>query len=198
MVCARYFRREGEDIPWDKAEVYTLRENVRGGEGKKPTLFRMLWTDDAMWFRFDCADDKAVATLTKFNDDLFDEDVAEVFITDGDRRKYQEFEVAPNGNGMHLDIKNTMRGFFFKKKRKKDEYFRRIEKDGENWTAEFAVPFVHFRRPPRAGEEWLMNAHRCDLKADGVEQDLYALNPTFFTTYHRPKYFVPVRFEKGE
>lgn len=197
MVKAIFFDAR-ERVPWEKSEVYVLRENRRGGEAEKRTEFRMLWTPSEMWFRFDCEDDAAVATRTRFNDDLYEEDVAEVFITPGDLAKYHEFEVAPNANGMHILIKNPGKGFFFGHKRRRDEYFRRVTKEGENWVAEFAVPFRLFNRRPGAGERWRMNALRCDLRPDGKTQEIYALSPTHWSTFHRPKRFVPVTFVKTE
>lgn len=195
QVKAVYFSG-GDVLPWEKAESHELKENIRGGVPKKKTQFRMLWTDDAIWVRFDCEDDDPVATMTKFNDDLFNEDVAEVFITPNNRRRYHEFEVAPNGNGMHLIVHNTMRGYFFANKLREDKYFRRIYKNKDGWVAEYALPFAIFNRYPKAGDSWLMNAHRCDLNPDGKTQEISSLSPTYWLTFHRPKAFVPVTFIK--
>lgn len=87
---------------WGKAGIIKGLKPCLGGKyqekiDKVPTEIRVLWSEDFLFIAFTCIDDDIVATMTKHDDFLYNEDVCEVFVDPyGDGRQYFEIQVSPN------------------------------------------------------------------------------------------------------
>lgn len=92
---------------WTKtvaASNFTLAEVRPLQRAKQQTTARICYTDTHLFLRFDCVDDNPTSSMTKCNEPLYKEHVAEVFLTQtfrvppsGPFHKYLELEINPNG-----------------------------------------------------------------------------------------------------
>ena len=69
---------------------------IEWGPAPYPTRFRALWSDEGLYLRFDATDPSPWHTMTKRDEQLWDEEVVEIFL-DPDRsgRDYYELEMNP-------------------------------------------------------------------------------------------------------
>jgi len=177
----------------DTAEQVLLKDCISGKYHNKHTTFSAAYNEEGITFNFNCEDDDIFSTMTKFNDNIFDEDVVEVFIsTDGDLKKYFEIEISPLENVLQLKVKNDLNGHFSIEYLLNDVIKRTIIKDSKGWKAEFFIPFTLLETTAKKGDKWLFNAYRIDR--NGAGRNFYALNPTFKAEYHHPKYFTELIF----
>lgn len=76
---------------------YYLKENVTGADDDGCRV-RMDVCDDGLNFCFEVADTAIVSRFRHDNEDIWQDDAVEVFVSpDGDRKKYLELEVSPYG-----------------------------------------------------------------------------------------------------
>ncbi|MBR1868002.1 MAG: hypothetical protein IJ800_05430 [Clostridia bacterium] len=164
-----------------------LRDNVTFDYGVFLTELDYEITGDAFVFKFDCFRSQLFSASEKDNDDLFNGDVAEVFIRTGkDQNEYFEIEVAPNGK----------------------KFFAKIKLDGEDigvnfldpsmidaevypyksgYKAIIRIPFVSVEH--KSGEEVYFNAFRIETEGGIPEKNLLALYPTTTGKFHDPSAF---------
>src|SRR6266436_4031330 len=100
------------EASWNLAEPVRFDYDWRGKneDAERETEVRVLWTEKVLYLKFRCR----YRTLTVFEDcepngrrdQLWDRDVAEVFIqTDASPvRRYWEFEISPNGMWIDLEF----------------------------------------------------------------------------------------------
>ena len=165
---------------------YYLRENTQGSESKECRV-RMDLNGDALVFCFEVADKELCSPYTQDNEDIWQGDAVEVFLSpDGDRKHYLELEVSPYGVRFFGEVENL------------DGKTCNLKKIAPRFTAQAMETECGYRvvmRLPVAAagkfdaKKAVMNAFRLDKKADG-RQLLYALNPTFCESFHRPAYFI--------
>lgn len=87
-----------DETDWARAGVVMLRDCKLGNKVRYGTDVRMLWDDEAVYLAFECEDPDVHNPLTKHDEDLWQHDVAEIFIdANGDSRSYMELHVAPSG-----------------------------------------------------------------------------------------------------
>lgn len=82
---------------------------VRVGEGKAAYAARtkILWSQTGLYFLVDCEDRKLTCTMTRDGDDLFREDVVEVFLwPDEAHPVYFEYEISPLNFELSLMVNN--------------------------------------------------------------------------------------------
>lgn len=76
-------------------KAYYLREN-RTGEASLVCRFRYEIAEGKIHFYFDVKDDEIVSPYAKDNEDIWEGDAVEVFLSpDGDTKRYKELEVSP-------------------------------------------------------------------------------------------------------
>jgi alpha-galactosidase len=193
-----------DDASWTKAlpvrvATYWSCEAAPAGRAFEA---RLLWTDTALYVRFDAAQDEPLVVseepdLTKKSVGLWDRDVCEIFIAPDrtGRNKYFEFEIAPTGEWIDLGIEVTPEG------RKTDfEYFSgmtsaaKIEKGSVVMAVK--IPFKALGETPMAGDVWLGNLFRC--VGGGPARGYLAWQPTRTETpnFHVPEAFGEFRFAK--
>lgn len=180
---------------WEGIEPVSLVDTVTGRPPKQKTLCKLQWDDEFLYAAFYCEDNYVNASLTGYNEKIYDEEVVEIFLDDDcDLKTYIEIEVNPLNALLHYSMLNDLKGSKFA--------FAKVEKSvitavcnnrPENvWTAEMAIPLREFvtapNLPPKPGDKWLMNLYRIDRPAD--HNDEYtAWQATGKINYHMPEKF---------
>jgi hypothetical protein len=151
------------DEVWQRAALIRQLYPARGATSPaetniQTTTVRVLWDESFLYVAFDCVDDDVYCSGTlKHDDDVYKEDVCEVFLDGkGDGRQYVEIQVAPNG--VNLDLMYVLSSdselgpdFRLSEKVMSRERwgFRGWEMEGlktagkitpEGWSAELAIP----------------------------------------------------------
>jgi alpha-galactosidase len=157
----------------------------------------VLWTPQTLHLRFECR----YRDLTVFEDSdqngrrdqLWDRDVAEVFLQpDPSRpRYYREIEVAPNGMWIDLDIfPEGLRDL-------KSGMTRSVWLDRENrtWTAEIAIPIKALTANFDPTAEWRVNFFRVEGPHEPRFYSAWRATNTPQPNFHVPEAFGRLRFE---
>ncbi len=202
-VAARLSRKlSGKGFPtaeeWQSAPPIIFDQDWRG-ENQDPgreTQVRLLWTLDALFVQFRAR----YRTITIFadaepsgrRDQLWDRDVAEVFLQPDatQPRRYKEFEVSPNGFWIDLDIDLDTR------ERKSDlssglRCKATVVKEKQIWTAELAIPMESLASQFDPGKAWRVNFYR----EEGPQE------PRFYSAWRptgtpKPDFHVPEAFAR--
>src|SRR6266852_9966265 len=131
-------------LAWGRAAALRFNTDWRGenADPERETEVRLLWTSESLFVRFR-AQFRAITVFpdTEPNgrrDQLWDRDVAEVFLQPDPShlRRYKEFEVSPNGLWIDLDIAPG------EKRDLKSGLHRRVvlNEAAKTWVAELALP----------------------------------------------------------
>ena len=180
---------------WETAEGILLVDTVTGAESDNQTIVKFLWDDIFLYVGFYCKYEQINATMSGFNEKLYEEDVVEVFIDDNsDRKTYMEIEVNPLNAVLHYNIHNNLAGTILQFARVNNNIISAVIQDQEEkeFMVEFAIPFAEFITapsiPPEIGDIWLFNAYRINntLRDDA---EYLACSPTGKANFHMPNYF---------
>lgn len=186
---------------WRQAEGLQLIETVSGNEIAYPTKVKLLWNDEYIYAGFECVEDYVLATMTEYNDKLYEEDVVELFLdADKDRKTYIEIEVNPNNAVLHYGIHNNLTGKLTQYARVDNHIESAViyNQDKKRLMVEFAIPLTEFvsasNIPPKQGDTWLFNAYRINHKKDKTIE-YYAGAKTGEINFHKPECFGTLVFE---
>jgi hypothetical protein len=155
------------------------------------TEVRLLWSDKRLYLRFICryrelflfADSPANGRRAH----LWDRDVAEAFLqpSPSPRRCYKEFEIAPNGMWIDLDIMPSgladLRSGLTRSVH--------LDDDARVWSAEMSIPVKALSGSLCAGEIWHANFYRVEGKTE--PRRYMAWRPTGTP---QPDFHVPDKF----
>jgi alpha-galactosidase len=178
---------------WGGAPVLRFDRNWKGQEADpaRMTEVRLLWTPESLFAHFHAN----YRTLTVFSDSredgwrdqLWDRDVAEVFLqpAGSDPRRYLEFEVSPNGFWIDLSIALGEKEDLCSGMR------RKISSDakGKTWTAELSLPIKSLTSEFNPKEMWRANFYR--IEGEQEPRFYSAWSPTFT---EQPNFHVPATF----
>lgn len=176
-------------IAWDLASPVTFSHDWRGenADPQRETEARLLWSEDRLFLRFRCRYREVYAKegSNRRRDELWTEDVAEIFIQSSTEKlnRYREFEVSPKGDWLDLEINERQRSFLM------CAFQCRVICDAEKWIAEMAIP-MHCLTPNfNPAEIWRLNLFRIE----GCEPNRFysAWRPTYTL---QPNFHVPERF----
>ena len=188
------------EASWNLAEPVRFASNWqdKNEDTERETEVRVLWTERVLYLKFRCR----YRTLTVFEDcepngrrdQLWDRDVAEVFIqTDaGPARRYWEFEIGPNGMWIDLEIspegkRDPASGM---KSRVILDEFQKV------WIAELALPMSSLTKVFDPSETWRVNFFRVE---GATEPRFYSSwRPTYTPqpNFHVPAAFGVLRFQR--
>ena len=154
------------ELTWDKAPPIRFHSDWQGknADAQRETEVRLLWTPKVLYVKFLAR----YRVLTVFSDaeangrrdQLWDRDVAEVFLQPkGSRpREYKEFEVSPNGYWIDLEIDEG------KKRDLQSGLKRRVQifEESKVWVAELALPLKNLCRKFDPAESWRVNFYRVE------------------------------------
>ena len=188
---------------WDALPWQELSE-MGGRRAGYKTSFKAAWSERGIYTLIDCEDQLLSCTDLDDFDDLYREDVAEIFLwPDEGRPLYLEYEISPLGKELVLLVPNA-EGAFMGWQPWHYEGERRVRKairvrggpatGGaaiKGWQAEVFIPFqlmTGLRNvPPRAGTEWRANIYRLDY--DEAPRAMWAWSPVSGATFHSPGEF---------
>jgi hypothetical protein len=199
----------GSAEAWGRAEWIELQ---RLDENRAPYAARAkaLWSSTGVYFLFDCEDRKLSCTFERDLENLYDEDVAEVFLqTDEAHPVYLEYEISPLGYELPLLVSNSGAEFhgwlgwrMEGERRTRRATAVRGGRKGpgasvEGWTAEFFLPFALFAGmcnvPPSPGARWRGNLYRIDY--DHPPSTRWAWSPVSGKSFHEPARFGTLVFD---
>ena len=181
---------------WKRSAEIAVTSNWNGTKAPKERQMkvRMLWSDSALYVRFDAEQNEPLVVsekpeLTKKTMKLWDRDVCELFLAPDarNRRRYFEFEIAPTGEWLDVMLdwmKDEPRNWDYASGM---ETFARIESG--KVTIAMKIPWGAFGAMPKAGDVWLGNLFRCVGR--DPNRGYLAWRPTMT---EKPNFHVPERF----
>jgi hypothetical protein len=198
---------DGSAGAWSSTQWINLTQRV-----DQPVTYRtrakVLYSETGIYFLFDCQDQVLNASITENDQDLWEEDVVEVFLWTGeDFPVYFEYEISPLNYELTIMVPNHEGRFFgwlpwhYEGGRKTEhattiqggqkEPFAKIE----SWMAEFFIPYKLLtplpQVPPGPGTKWRANLYRIDYDQG---QTTFSWQETS-KTFHEYKNFGTFIFE---
>ncbi len=171
---------------FSEKQEYFLRENTTGKEDNG-CRFSCEFCRDGMTFYFDVKDEDILSPFTQDNEDIWQADAVEVFLSpDGDLKNYKEIEVSPFGVRFYGDVYNAD-GRSVALTKKAPPYGADVFRTEGGYSVKITLGYDALEGFDRS--KMKMNAFRLDKKESG-EQLLYALNPTLCNSFHRPQFFI--------
>ncbi|HQQ00996.1 MAG TPA: carbohydrate-binding family 9-like protein [bacterium] len=198
---------------WNTAPMVTFLDATNRSPVRLGTEARILYTDEAIYFSYYCEDNLITSKMTKRDDNIFNEEVVEVFFSPtGELSTYYEFEVNPLGTLLDLTVKNNFKivetasgrtvdyspgcdtDFAWNCKGIQWAVWQHKEDDKlVGWSVELAIPFAGIERQiPASGEIWRINLYRIDRNESDPKLDEYsAWSPTMQNpaSFHCPHFF---------
>jgi alpha-galactosidase len=183
---------------WERAAPISFCEDWQGKNAapERATMVRALWSPEMLYLRFECR----YTQVTVFadsepngrRDHLWDRDVAETFLQpDPSREKfYKEFEVAPNGMWIDLDI-GTGELVDLKSGLTRSVV---VDEKAHRWTAELAIPMKALTVSFDPKAEWRVNFFRVEGAAEPRNYYSWRATNTEQPNFHVPKAFGRMRF----
>jgi len=145
------------------------------------TRARMLWDDEHLYFGFACQDPDIWAIFDQEDDEMWSEEVVEVFIDpDGDARNYLELEVNPLNAWVDLRIIELQPKWVSSKDwdirglKTAVQVYGTVNDTSDvdlGWTCEIAIPWTAMEDSidggsrPRPGDQWRLNLYRIERTA---------------------------------
>lgn len=184
---------------WQFASPVTYCADWQGANSDpaRQTEVRVLWTPNTLYLRFECRyrelfvfDD---SDANGRRDQLWDRDVAEAFLQpDPSRpRNYREFEVAPNGMWIDLDIfpggLSDLRSGLTRSVW--------LDRGQHTWAAELAIPMKALTEHFDPAAVWRANFYRVEGSREPRFYSAWRATGTPQPNFHVPDAFGKLRFE---
>jgi alpha-galactosidase len=181
---------------WEKAQPAIFCSDWRGQnpEPQLETRARLLWSQEYVFVQFLCRY-RELYVYEECNcrrDELWDRDVAEIFIRppEDKLRHYREFEISPNGNWLDLDIDHGTKRILFCDLKSRVT----VNVDKRVWIAEMALPIPCLTTSFDPRDIWRLNLFRIE----GCEPNRFysAWQPTNTpkANFHVPEVFGELHF----
>ena len=173
------------------------------------TRGKVLYSATGLYFLCDCEDRRLTCTKTADFDNIFQEDVIEVFLWPNEEQDlYFEYEISPLNVELPILVPNHKGAFMgWRPWHYENERLTRkatstrggpkapmAQVDG--WMAEFFLPFALFRglgnNPPMPGGQWRGNLYRIDYDSGPAAQ--WAWCPDTGTNFHGFRQFGTLEF----
>jgi alpha-galactosidase len=189
------------DEEWQNVDPITFCSDWQGKNGglELETRVRALWAPDTLYLRFEAAYRELYVFYDSEpngrRDELWERDVAEVFLQPDPSRPhyYREFEVSPNGMWLDLDIfpdgradlKSGMQRSVF------------LDERAKTWAAELAIPMKSLTPDFDPKAMWRVNFFRVEGRQE--PRRYLAWQPTHSPepNFHVPSAFGRLSFEDG-
>ncbi len=156
-----------------------LLDNITGIEVEPLTLVDVEEKNNTLSFHFICHDSFLSSYSDKDNDELYKDNVCEVFLDIGEKDSYFEIEVAPNGAKFVSKIiyHGEQREIVFLK----DDFLKTNAKiSGQNYEVDIIFDLTKLNNPPKIK----YNAFRIETQGIEPEHILLALSPTLCGSFH--------------
>jgi alpha-galactosidase len=187
------------DPQWEHAEPVRFSADWQGkhADPELESEVRVLWSPEMLYLRFVCRY-RALFVFqdsdpNRRRDHLWERDVAEGFLQPAALvgKNYKEFEVAPNGMWIDLDISPAGLADL------KSGVQRSVHVDEERkiWTALLAIPMQALTPDFDAGKPWRANFYRVEGKAEPRKYMAWQATHTPQPNFHVPETFGILKFE---
>jgi alpha-galactosidase len=190
-----------EPSSWDAARSLRFRADWQGknADPQRETEVRLLWTQEMLYLRFR----SRYRMITIFadaepngrRDQLWERDVAEVFLqpNESDRRRYKEFEISPNGMWIDLDIAPG------EKHDLKSGLQRQVtlNESSKTWIAELALPMKSLVERFDPAARWRVNFYRVEGASEPRFYSAWQPTGTPAPNFHVPEAFGTLIFAEG-
>jgi len=181
---------------WQRTQPISFSGDWRGQnpEGTLQTEVRLLWSDSNLYLRFVCHYHRLFlfedSEPNGRRDHLWDRDVAEAFLQPipSTERYYREFEVAPNGMWIDLDIKPSGLADL------KSGLQRSVHIDERIWVAELAIPMKALVAKFDPAVAWHANFYRVEGRSEPRKYLAWQPTNTPEPNFHVPQAFGTLRF----
>ena len=185
---------------WQTATGISFCEDWQGKnpDSGRQTQVRLLWTPKTLYLRFECR----YRELSVFEDSdasgrrdqLWDRDVAEVFLQPDPARPryYREFEVSPNGMWIDLDI-------FPEGRRNLQSGMERsvwLDREHHSWEAEVSIPMRALTANLDPAAIWRVNFFRVEGPREPRFYSAWQATNTTAPNFHVPEVFGKLRFAR--
>jgi alpha-galactosidase len=185
-------------VEWRLATPIRFSADWQGknGDPRLETEVRVLWSPSSLYLRFVCRyRDLFVFEDSDPNgrrDHLWDRDVAEAFLQPepSSERRYKEFEVAPNGMWIDLDISPSGLADL------KSGMTRSVHIDEQqrHWAAELAIPMTSLVASFDPAVTWRANFFRVEGQSEPRQYMAWQPTLTPQPNFHVPEAFGTLRF----
>ena len=185
---------------WEHAQAVRFSTDWQGNnpDPELETEVRVLWSPDILYLRFVCR----YRDLFVFHDagqnwrrdHLWDRDVAEAFLQPPPQtgRNYKEFEVAPNGMWIDLDISPAGLADLQSGVQRSVH----LDEDAKIWTAALAIPMQSLTPHFDPAVPWRVNFYRVEGKVEPRRYMAWQPTHTPQPNFHVPETFGNMRFEE--
>ena len=185
---------------WSAAKGVSFCEDWQGknADPLRQTQVRVLWTPSVLYLRFECRYRELFlfedSDANGRRDQLWDRDVAEVFLQpDASRpRYYREVEVSANGMWVDLDI-------FPEGRRDLGSGLQRsvwLDRKHHTWAAELAIPMKALTEKFDPAAEWRVNFFRVEGTQEPRFYSAWRATNTPQPNFHVPSAFGRLRFAR--
>ena len=124
---------------------YTLKDNFSGKEPKKVTEVTFFSKDDSLKLLFICFDSDIISKGKSYNDRLYEGDVVELFLTLGERNRYLELEVNPDGVEYAGVVENDGKGGISITYIPDSPFVSKTERTEYGWTSEWEIDLKNLK-----------------------------------------------------
>jgi len=186
---------------WEHAKSLRFDWDWQGknADPERETEVRLLWSPESLYLRFRAR----YRVITVFSDaepngrrdQLWDRDVAEVFLQPDSSQlwRYKEFEVSPNGFWIDLDIAPGE-----KHDLKSGMRCRVVRNEsGKTWTAEMALPMKCLMERFDHEARWKVNFYRVEGASEPRFYSAWQPTRTPVPNFHVPEAFGELVFASG-
>jgi|AGTN01.2.fsa_nt_gi hypothetical protein len=168
-----------------------LTDNRTGGKPYRKTEVYASAADRKLFFRFDLEEKFFSPFGKRYNDALWQGDVAEIMLTLGDKNRYLEIEINPDGFEYAALVQNDGAGKFTLEFLDRPPFTSAALRTEKGWECTVILPFGLLKMLGWEPKNSFINLYREDFTEEG-EMELSALNPTLGGSFHRPEFFVPL------
>jgi alpha-galactosidase len=189
------------EAAWSAAPPVRFSADWRGRneDSQRETQVRLLWNERSLYMRFDAK----FRTITVFpdgdtdgrRDQLWDHDVCEAFLQPdpSQPRRYTEFEVAPNGFWIDLDIGPAGKSDLRSGLRRLVE----IDQNNRTWSAVLAVRMDSLTPRFDPSAVWRCNFYRVEGQSEPRFYSAWQPTRTKEPNFHVPEAFGRLLFVAG-
>lgn len=197
---------DGSSKNWSSTDWVKLiqRTNLENDSGRK-TFVKILYSETGIYFLFRCEDDRITATITSHFEEIWREDVVEVFLWPNEGEEvYFEYELSPLNYELPILVSKTDAGLShwipFEYSYKDGDTRKTIHKtsstggnvkSGESiteWRAEFFIPFellIPLKNAiPKSGTSWRVNLYRVDYDHGSTNWTWQPVTTNFHDIYN--------------
>ena len=194
------------DAVWQRAVPVTLVRSFDGRPTRRKTVARVLYDDTQLYVSFDCEDPDLWGTLLERDQEIYNQDVVEVFLdANGDGLTYNELEVSPNNVifDAYFPAPRTGMDLSFDAQMKTAVKLRGTLNDArdtdQGWSVEMAIPLARLAAvphlPPRPGDHWRFNLYRLEHLERQKQIEGQAFSPLFVGDFHAVRRFGILTFD---